>query len=157
MLYLSRPSTQTHPIFLLHADPHSPPPHSQKNTQPNTQIWRYHLDRWPATQTWPACPLACSLPPSLPPYLPLPTPPTTPLLNRNQFRSAGKPQMNMHSEPAHPTLPHLPFSYQHTHTSNKPSKCLSPTALSVGITAPTTQKKKKKIGLCLANMQGNRF
>lgn len=70
MLYLSRPSTQTHPIFLLHADPHSPPPHSQKNTQPNTQIWRYHLDRWPATQTWPACPLACSLPPSLPPYLP---------------------------------------------------------------------------------------
>lgn len=39
-------------------------------------IWRYHLDRWPATQTWPFCPLACP-----PPSIPQLTPPLHPLLN----------------------------------------------------------------------------
>lgn len=44
------------------------------------------------------------------------------------------PQMNMHAQNPHPLPPCL-----HTHTSNEPCKCLSPTVLSVRITASTVK------------------
>lgn len=100
---LSPKYTHTQPIFLTHTDPLL----TEKHTGKHTWIWRYHLDRWPATQTWPACPLVCSLPPSA-------SSPPSPL-NWNQFRSAGKPQMNMHSKQPPSPPPLLLPPPPHTH------------------------------------------
>lgn len=61
------------------------PPVSGKRTP----IWRYHLDRWSATQTWPCCPLA------RPPPLSAPTAPPSTEIGSGLLES---PQMNMHAQ-----------------------------------------------------------
>lgn len=73
-------------------------------------IWRYHLDRWPATQTWPFCPLACP-PPSIPQLTPPAAPPP-----QLKSRSAGKPQMNMDANHSTDLSPNSTHVQTDTHT-----------------------------------------